>query len=328
MATTVNTAFSEFMKDYVNLDSSKTETARKSRENLKNNIHDLGDKAEFFNLASQNDLYFGSFSRKTKIRELDDIDMMIGLNGYKTEYRSNSWDNVKMSVTSSDCQFYYYRDSDGYISSTKIKNKFVSELKKIKDYYKAELHSRGEAITLELLSYDWTFDIVPCFKCASEDKYIIPNGKGHWKFTNPRIEQERITRINQKHNGKVLDTIRLVKYWNRRGKMPTMDSYVLETMILDYFDSVSTSSDWIDIRFKDVLNYIKNNIWNPINDSKGIEGDINTLTSTERFSLQIRAKSDYDKACNAISAETNEKNHQKSINIWRDIFGSDFPKYE
>ena len=94
-------------------------------------------------------------------------------------------------------------------------------------------------MTLELLSYDWTFDIVPCFKCSEQDKYIIPNGKGHWKFTNPRIEQERVTRINQKHGGKVLDTIRLVKYWNRRGKMPTMVSYVLETMILDYFDSIA-----------------------------------------------------------------------------------------
>ena len=69
MATTVNTAFSEFMKNYVNLDSTKTETARKSRENLKTNIHDLGKNATLFDLASQNDLYFGSFSRKTKIRK-------------------------------------------------------------------------------------------------------------------------------------------------------------------------------------------------------------------------------------------------------------------
>ena len=287
MATTVNTAFSEFMKNYVNLDSIETEMARRSRENLKTNIHDLGKSGTLFDLASQNDLYFGSFSRKTKIRELDDIDMMIGLSGYNTLYTSSTWDNVKMSIDN-DCQFNDYCDTNGYISSTKIKNKFISELKKLRDYYKAELHSRGEAVTLELLSYDWTFDIVPCFECSEQDKYIIPNGNGHWKFTNPRIEQERVTRINQKHGGKVLDTIRLVKYWNRRGKMPTMVSYVLETMILDYFDSIEKTPDWIEQRFRDVLYYIKNNIWNAIYDSKGIEGDINTLSFNEKYSIVFR----------------------------------------
>lgn len=327
MATTVNNAFSEFMRDIVNLDSAQTEKARKSRDNLKNNIHDLGGTDSFFNLASSNDLYFGSFSRKTKIRELNDIDMMIGLNGGDTTYHTQTWDNIKMTINNSDCQFAGYRDSNGYISSTKIKNKFISELKKVRDYYKAELHSRGEAVTLDLLSYTWKFDIVPCFKCKNEDKYLIPNGQGHWKYTNPRIEQERLTRINKKHNGYVLDTIRLIKYWNRRGKMPTMVSYVIETMVLDYFDSISTTSKWIEQRFRDVLLYIKNNIWNAIYDSKGIEGNINTLSSSEKLSLQSRASNDYTKACNAISAEINSNDQEKAINIWRDIFGGDFPHY-
>lgn len=34
MATTVNNAFNEFMKDIVNLDPNKTSTARSSRDNL------------------------------------------------------------------------------------------------------------------------------------------------------------------------------------------------------------------------------------------------------------------------------------------------------
>ena len=81
MATTVNNAFSKFMKDIVNLDSTQTEKARKSRDNLKNNIHDLGGTSSFFNLASSNDLYFGSFSRKTKIRELILIVFLLLPNG-------------------------------------------------------------------------------------------------------------------------------------------------------------------------------------------------------------------------------------------------------
>ena len=41
MATTVNNAFSEFMKEKVNLDQVKTKTARSSRDNLIDNILEI-----------------------------------------------------------------------------------------------------------------------------------------------------------------------------------------------------------------------------------------------------------------------------------------------
>ena len=145
--------------------------------------------------------------------------------------------------------------------------------------------------------------------------------------TEPTIEQERLSKINSKHSGRVLDTIRLVKYWNRRGQMPTMASYVLETMIVDYFERTAEASQWIEQRFKNILNYIANNIWNAINDSKGIEGNINTFTADQRNKLYERARNDHNKACDAIAAETNENNHQKAINIWRNILGGEFPTY-
>jgi len=47
MATTVNNAFEEFIRDKVNLDSDKTKTARKSRDNLIDNIHSLGSNEDF-----------------------------------------------------------------------------------------------------------------------------------------------------------------------------------------------------------------------------------------------------------------------------------------
>ena len=327
MATTVNNAFSLFVSRIVDLDPEQARKARASRDNLKDNIHRLGGKNGFFDLASDNDLYFGSFSRKTKIRELDDIDMMIGMNGGDTTYIVNSWDDIKMCVKNSNSKFAHFCDQNGYISSTRVKNKFITELMRLNDYKKAEFHSRGEAVTLSLSSYIWVFDVVPCFKCSGIDKYLIPNGQGHWKYTNPRIEQDRITRINQKHNGKVLSTIRLVKYWNRRGKMPTLVSYVIETMVLDYFEKIDKTPDWIEQRFRDVLGYIKDNIWKSIHDSKGIEGDINTLSWDQKNALSRRALNDYQKATNAIYAELYEKDQRKAINIWHEIFGGDFPTY-
>ena len=60
------------MRDYVNLDPSIVESAKKSKDNLLENIHDFSNN-DFFNLCPKFDIQFGSFSRKTKCRELDDI---------------------------------------------------------------------------------------------------------------------------------------------------------------------------------------------------------------------------------------------------------------
>ena len=74
-------------------------------------------------------------------------------------------------------------------------------------------------------------------------RYLIPDGNGYWKKTDPRIDKERTTRINQNHDGNILQIIRILKYWNRRATMPTMSSYLLETMILNYYEGQSSKAN-------------------------------------------------------------------------------------
>lgn len=47
MATTVNNAFAEFMKEKVNLDQEKTKIARSSRDNLIDNIKGFSGDSDF-----------------------------------------------------------------------------------------------------------------------------------------------------------------------------------------------------------------------------------------------------------------------------------------
>ena len=77
MATTVNNAFSEFMKEKVNLDQEKTKTARSSRDNLIDNIKGFSGDTDFFVVYKDKILRFGSFERCTKIRPIDDIELML-----------------------------------------------------------------------------------------------------------------------------------------------------------------------------------------------------------------------------------------------------------
>ena len=55
MATTVNTAFNEFLKETVRLDPDMTLKARKSRDNLIDNLNGFSGDEDFFNLYSYYD---------------------------------------------------------------------------------------------------------------------------------------------------------------------------------------------------------------------------------------------------------------------------------
>lgn len=96
MASTVNTAFEEYLKDTVCLDSNQTATATNSRDNLIDNINGFSEDNDFFNLVSNCHLKFGSFARRTKIRLLDDIDLMICISGNGRTY-SQSGDTYNIT---------------------------------------------------------------------------------------------------------------------------------------------------------------------------------------------------------------------------------------
>lgn len=331
MATTVNNAFSEFMKDMVNLDADVVSAAYKSRDNLLDNIDEFDNDDDFFDLYKSFNVHFGSFARKTKCKELDDIDLMIGISANGATYNPNdSWDNVRIiSSTENQAQKDCTRE-DGTLNSTQVINKFKKKLENVREYTKSEVNKRGEAVVLNLISKDWSFDIVPCFHTVTEDDgrayYLIPNGKGNWKKTDPLKDKEHVTNTNQEKDSRVLELIRLCKKWNMVKNAATIPSYLLETMIINHCDEKDELSQWIDFRFRDALKYIEEHISCAVYDMKEIQGDINTLNVIERQTLKQKAKTDYNKACEAISFETKDKDHQKSINKWREIFGGDFPE--
>lgn len=242
MATTVIGAFDEFQKNIVNLDTAVTDIARASRDWLLDKIAGFEALDDTFpHLYHDVNIGFGSFARHTKIRALDDIDLMVGLGADECFYFEHT-DKVTISITTETARLtsYVHDDSD-YINSRKVINAFVSALKNVGQYDKADISRNREAATLKLKSYDWNFDIVPCFQTKEDiygkSYYLIPNGNGHWKKTDPRIDRSKIQELNQRFGGNLLNVIRIVKYWQRRQTMPTMNSYLLETMLLSYYSN-------------------------------------------------------------------------------------------
>lgn len=331
MATTVNDAFVEFMRDIVNLDPDVVSKARTSRDNLLDNIAEFDDKDGFFDLCDSFNVHFGSFARKTKCRDLDDVDLMVGIAANGATYNSEDpWDEVRITASNKNAAQRDCTREDGTLDSIQVSNKFKKTLESVREYSRSEIRRNGEAIILNLKSKEWSFDIVPCFRTVEESDgrsyYLIPNGNGNWKKTAPDKDKERVTNTNQSKGGRVLELIRLCKKWNKVKKAKTLPSYMLETMIINFADSQAELNKYIDFRFRDALNYIVEHIFDPVYDMKGIQGDINNLGLGDQWCLWQKAWTDYNKACEAWLKEK-DGNHEEAIKKWGEIFGSDFPTY-
>ncbi|HCY74408.1 MAG TPA: nucleotidyltransferase [Ignavibacteriales bacterium] len=332
MASTVITAFDEFQKDMVNLDTEKTKNANSSKDWLIYKIHKFpDDDTDFPKLYTDIDIQYGSFARHTKIRRLNDIDLMIGISAEGATYWE-SRDGISITVPETATKLLKLcNDNTKTLNSIKMINKFIKSLKDISQYAKSDIKRNKEAAVLELSSYEWNFDIVPCLFTKPETDgrtyYLIPDGNGNWKKTDPRLDKERVISINKRHDGNVLNVIRVLKYWNRRPTMPSAPSYLFENLMLNYFaSSPDKASKFVDMNLPTLLSHINTYIMYPVNDPKNIQGDLNTLTYSEKQKISTRAYVDYQKALEARQFE-NDKKMKESINKWREIFGDNFPRY-
>lgn len=253
---------------------------------------------------------------------------MIGLNGHLLYWDDNIYDYTNCSIhLNPDVQTSgLWKDclnEDDSLNSTKLLNKFKNALVNISHYESANIHRRQQAITLKLSSYEWNFDLVPCFHTTS-GVYLIPNGKGGWMKTNPEKDQELVTSINKKHNGNFLELVRLVKYWNSKAfdrKANIESSYLLEVMLANYYSSRESLSN-IEYEFEQSLNYLRDNIRNTVDDPKNIEGNLNYLSDDEKTNLILRIDNDLKNIKDAKKVSMGQ-----SFEYWKKVLGNEFPNY-
>lgn len=332
MAATVIAAFAEFLSNQVNLDPGDTATARAGLAWLLGQIDGFPERhADFPLLYAEKNIAFGSFARRTKVRPLDDVDVIVGLHATGAMYGGDSHDDIHLTVPEGSRLRDYCHDDGVLLNSRKVVNRFVRALEDVPQYGKAEINRRSEAATLKLVSYDWNFDIVPAFftkpDLSSETYYLIPNGSGHWKKTDPRLDRDRVTRVNTRHRGNMLNVLRAIKYWQKRPTMPSMPSYLLECIVVNHFEGAfATASEYVDLELPGALRSVADAVLDPVSDPKGIAADINTLSWPERTAIRERALLD---ATRAEQAREHERRGEirASFDVWRQVFGDQFPRH-
>ena len=329
MPYSVNSCFESFMRDSVNLDPERTTTARTSRNWLVHKIEDLANYGKIPPLYNgANHIFFGSFARNTKIRPLDDIDIMIVFDA-----QGCTTDNVS-KIVGKTYPIYVnnahaklipdYRDGN-VLNSRKMIEAIKRELGGIPKYNKAEIHRNQEAVTLQLSSYEWNFDIVPCFYTTT-GFYVIPDGRGNWKGTDPRIDQSRVTLANQRFNGALLPAIRLMKYWKQIHWGNDISSYLFENIMIDWANSLFIFPSSFPQIVKSALGALSSKILMNYPDPKGFQGNLNNLDIFDRIRFSTIASDNLSDISTAIQYEQNHM-IEAAINRWIKVFGNEFPRY-
>lgn len=329
MPRTVNACFTQLNTNIVNLDSKVRNVALASRDNLITSLHTLSDKGLIPPSYSDRDMYMGSFARKTKIQPLDDIDLMVCFKGQGGHYEIVKVNETyKIIIPDGATILSDLRNDDNSLNSRSLLSLIRDNLSELHDFRMADIHYNKEACTLQLKSYTWNFDIVPCFYTTT-DFYLIPDGYGNWKNTDPRIDNNRTTTVNQQNNGQVLQWVRTLKYWKARNNNPwrKVSSYLFEQLLLNIASTIEFNQSFSRL-ISAALSQLSTYILGPVYDPKNIQGDLNTLTDEERKALNQYANYYASITNSAVTYEYSYDDHKAAIALWQMIFGDDFPNYD
>lgn len=228
--------FENFLTKSVNLSAAQISQGSKSHTYIRELLDNKWQSDLYFPWLVNGDFLSGSYARGTKIHPLDDIDVMIVLDGTGLFAISNGT-YLDARVRGSGTQgspVTQYTDERGYISSAKVLEVFREALKE--SYPGSEIKKDGQAVNVWLDSYQLGLDIVPCFhiqpNSGSQDFYYIPFGRGStmWMTTNPKIDEQISSFLDQKHNKKLKPVIKLIKYWNQKQNGGRLRSYHIEAV--------------------------------------------------------------------------------------------------
>lgn len=201
-----------------------------------------------------------------------------------------------------------WKDDNGNLPSPQ------SVLTKIKDYlndqpdYEGKVSQDRPCVTVKLS--DKNFDVLPSFE-EFGGGYLIPNHDlKSWTYSYPEQLTTDLDNIHRQRNYKVKPSIKAVKYWNReKGKL--IPSYHIEEAAINIF----TLNDFTN--FEQSIRIWFNNAENYLQSSK--------FKSYDDYTTSInRIKKVKDKL-NEAKEKYDDGKEDDAIQIWKDIFGKEFP---
>lgn len=326
----IEAAFNKFLESIIDLSPDIIDKALASRSYLIKTIKKLALTNKGFPQLYGDPIDLSPFARGTQIKPLDNLDILLLINGAGTEVNQSPLSETTywLKLTHLDVPLSLFPDKYSYVSSIKILNSFKNYLASVNT--QAEINPYRSAVSFSFTNYDWTFSLIPAVPVDNKDGqriyYLIPDIKGNWKRINPQSSPEYIAELNTKHSAKLLPTIKLLKYWNLLSHNQSLPEYYLETLVIKIFQEASPITDLKKALLK-FFDNCHNYLLISSNDLKSLnfelEGKLDVAT-LEKVALAMKETSTF--VSTALMYE--ERNEiALAFNTWQHIFGEQFPKY-
>jgi hypothetical protein len=328
---TVEGAFGRFLEGVLAITTDQRSRAAASRENLLDTLKTRRKDEPMFPRLLRGFLS-GSYDRFTKNPPLDDIDLMVVMDGAGL-YPEGDGTKLTATVEGSDAPDNpltdeRYDDDQGRKSSIRVLNVFKSALDDA--YKKSEVVRDGQAVRVWLKSYELGFDVVPCVHVVpalggSKDYYLIPKGDRTtlWLATNPQLDAERLDGLDKKQNGRMRGTVKLLKRWNDRPNRGRLRPYHLEVMALNIFELYSIKS------YLDALRYFftaaPGRLGQPCPDPSDLGPNVDRYLDQEQRDLSLEAVGSALEAVQTAVDQERKGNYEAAVAALRTVLGDDFP---
>lgn len=284
---TTSQMFSKFLEN-IKVDNSET---------ISNRYHEITKKLNktFRDTDSEVDncLQVGSYGRYTGIKGISDLDMLYIMPNSK-------WDEYKSAP-------------DKLLKDVKAALKERYPNTKIKD----------DRLVVDVFFADFRFEVQPVFEeqDVEETNYKFPDTKyNSYRITKPKQEQAEMTSFRREHGDTHRLLCKMMRAWKNNVGL-AMCGLLIDTLthrfLSDHSEYDHAGTSVFDELCRDFFEYLKDE---PKKDHYQALGSGQDVKVKKPF--QNKAKKAYNKAVEAID-ETNET---KRNDLWREIFGRQFPK--
>lgn len=239
-----------------------------------------------------NCLQVGSYGRYTGIKGISDLDMLYVMPNSK-------WDE--------------YKDEPGKL------------LRKVRDVLVERYPNTNiivDRLVVDVKFSDFTFEVQPVFEEVDGDyvNYKYPDTKcDSYKVTKPRQEQDEMINFKNEHGTAHRLLCKMVRSWKNNVGVG-IGGLLIDTLT-HRFLSNHTEYDFVgksefDVLCRDFFEFLMNEKGHDHYQALGSGQDVKVKSPFWK-----KAKLAYEKADLAV----NEKNEKKRNDIWREIFGNQFP---
>lgn len=225
---TIDQSFQKFLTN-LNPTDKQRERIQKTRDSIDAVL--INDDRIFLCTPKQISFLTGSYSRKTIIRPIDDIDLYV-----RVHYGKHAKDQSPMSILR--------------LMASAIRKRYPKNTK---------VNIEAPCIVVRFLGYK--FEIVPAVGYSDDpDLYSIPvPGSKEWMDCYPNVPDKWLSACNHANNSLFIPLIKMLKQWNRNNKVG-LKSFHLELLTEKVFGAVTDIYSYPQGIY-DWMYYVRDWIW-------------------------------------------------------------------